>query len=117
MCRVKAKRIAISKVGLTAGDECKLYYGVKGTGVATVVLLHDGLLDSRVWDEQIETFARYHTVIHYDRRGYGRSEIPSTKFTDSKDLHPCTAGQGRYLFLYTAKYSRQPQRPLGTAPR
>lgn len=65
---------------------------MKGTGSNTIVLLHDGLLDSRVWDEQIETFARYHTVIRYDRRGYGRSEAPSTKFSDSEDL--------RHLFRF-----------------
>ena len=58
-----------------------------GTGSATVVLLYDGLLDSRVWDEQFETFARYHTVIRYDRRGYGKSEPPSRTFSDAEDLH------------------------------
>ena len=82
----RQKGIAISRVGLTEGSESKLYYEVKGTGSAPVVLLHDGLLDSRVWDEQIETFTRYHTVIRYDRRGYGRSEPPCTKFSDSEDL-------------------------------
>ena len=59
---------------------------MKGTGSAAVVLLHDGLLDSRVWEKQIEIFARYHTVIRYDRRGYGRSEAPSRTFSDSEDL-------------------------------
>ena len=65
---------------------------MKGTDSNIIVLLHDGLLDSRVWNEQIETFARYHTVIRYDRRGYGRSEAPSRTFSDSEDL--------RHLFLF-----------------
>ena len=56
----------INSVGLVEVNGTKLYYEAKGTG-ATVVLLHNGLLDSRVWDEQIETFARHHTVVRYDR--------------------------------------------------
>jgi pimeloyl-ACP methyl ester carboxylesterase len=41
-----------------------------------VVLLHPGLWDSRVWDEQFGLFSRTYRVLRYDFRGYGRSSRP-----------------------------------------
>jgi 3-oxoadipate enol-lactonase len=75
----------INSAGLAEVNGTKLYYEAKGSG-ASVVLLHDGLLDSRVWDEQFESFARHHTVVRYDRRGYGRSNIAMEEFSDVEDL-------------------------------
>lgn len=51
-----------------------------------MVLLHDGLLGSRIWDDQLGSFVRHFKVILYDRRGYGRSEIPKERFSDVRDL-------------------------------
>ena len=52
-----------------------------------MVLLHDGLLDRRVWDGQFEAFSRLYLTVRYDRRGYGRSSTPSRPFSDVSDLH------------------------------
>ena len=51
------------------------------------MLLHDGLLDRRVWDDQFVTFARHYRTIRYDRRGYGNSSVPDRPFSDTSDLH------------------------------
>jgi pimeloyl-ACP methyl ester carboxylesterase len=63
-----------------------LYYEVKGEG-DHLVLVHDGLLGCRIWDDQLETFAQRYTVTRYDARGYRRSEAPSQAFSDVEDLH------------------------------
>ncbi len=67
-------------------DGAELYYEVAGEG-RTLVLLHDGLLDRRVWDEQFAAFSRLYRTIRYDRRGYGKSSVPDRPFSDVSDLH------------------------------
>lgn len=67
-------------------DGAELYYEVGGEG-RTLVLLHDGLLDRRVWDDQFVAFSRLYRTIRYDRRGYGESSAPDRPFSDVSDLH------------------------------
>jgi pimeloyl-ACP methyl ester carboxylesterase len=64
----------------------ELYYEVRGEG-QPLVLLHDGLLDRRVWDDQFAAFARLYRTIRYDRRGYGKSSAPDRSFSEVSDLH------------------------------
>lgn len=64
----------------------ELYYEVAGVG-QPLVLLHDGLLDSRVWDDQFVALARLYRTIRYDRRGYGKSSVPDRPFSDVSVLH------------------------------
>jgi pimeloyl-ACP methyl ester carboxylesterase len=63
----------------------KLWYEARGKGTP-VVLIHDGLLPSEPWDEQVPVFARHFRVIRYDRRGYGRSEAAKEPWSDVDDL-------------------------------
>ena len=62
-----------------------LYYEECGTGPA-IVLLHDGLLHSVVWDSEWEPLCRSRHVVRYDRRGYGRSAAPTAGFLQTDDL-------------------------------
>lgn len=62
-----------------------LYYEVAGEGHA-LVLLHAGICDGRMWDEQFDAFARGHRVVRYDRRGFGRSASPAGAFSHGEDL-------------------------------
>ncbi|HXI04511.1 MAG TPA: alpha/beta fold hydrolase [Candidatus Saccharimonadales bacterium] len=64
----------------------KLYYEEAGSG-DPIVLIHDGLLDSRVWDAQFAAFAPGHRVVRYDRRGYGRSPKPEHPYSRIDDLN------------------------------
>ena len=64
----------------------KIYYEEAGTGSATIVLLHDGLLGSESWNEVWDKLAAKYHVIRYDRRGYGRSEPAKVAFSPSDDL-------------------------------
>ena len=56
-------------------NSAELYYEVAGES-QPLVLLHDGLLDRRVWDDQFVAFGRLYRTIRYDRRGYGKSSAP-----------------------------------------
>lgn len=64
----------------------RLYYEVLGEGLP-LILIHAGFLDSRMWDEQFKLFAEEFKVIRYDVRGFGKSDRPSSKFTNSNDLY------------------------------
>ena len=64
----------------------ELYYEVGGEG-RPLMLLHDGLLDRRMWDDQFVAFARLYKTIRYDRRGYGNSSGQNRPFSDASDLH------------------------------
>lgn len=64
----------------------KLYYEECGTGPDAVILLHDGIAHSAVWDDVWPTFCKQFHVIRYDRRGYGRSPVATTWYSETEDL-------------------------------
>ena len=49
-------------------------------------MIHAGFLDSRMWDDQFQLFAKSARVIRYDVRGFGRSSKPSAEYSDAEDL-------------------------------
>jgi pimeloyl-ACP methyl ester carboxylesterase len=64
----------------------KIYYQECGGGAQTVVLVHDGIADSAVWDLVWPAFcARFHTI-RYDRRGYGKSPVSTNWYYETDDL-------------------------------
>ena len=67
-------------------DGSTLYYEECGSGLQTVVLIHDGVVNSSVWDLVWPDFcSRFHTI-RYDRRGYGRSSAATTWYSETDDL-------------------------------
>ena len=73
------------ETGYAEVDDGRLYYETSGKGPA-LVLIHAGFLDSRMWDTQFQLFSENNRVIRYDVRGFGKSDIARTKFSDYKDL-------------------------------
>ena len=72
--------------GYVAVDGSRLYYEECGTGPEAVVLLHDGLAHSAVWDDAWPALCkRYHTI-RYDRRGFGRSPETKKPYYPADDL-------------------------------
>lgn len=53
---------------------------------ATVVLLHPGIGDSRVWDPIVPRLAARYRVIRYDARGHGMSPPATAPYTLLDDL-------------------------------
>src|SRR5712692_1611324 len=64
----------------------KLYYEECGTGPDGVILIHDGIAHSAVWDDVWPTFCKRFHTIRYDRRGYGRTPASTTWYTETEDL-------------------------------
>lgn len=72
--------------GLAEVNGTRLFYETAGKG-PVVVLIHGGLSDSRVWDEQFTEFAKSYRVIRYDLRGFARSGYPTAPFSHVEDLY------------------------------
>ena len=67
-------------------DGSRLYYEECGTGPKAVVLLHDGLVNSSVWDDVWPTLCKQFHAIRYDRRGYGRSPATKKPYYEADDV-------------------------------
>ncbi len=50
----------------------RLYYEIAGSDTP-LVMIHAGIADSRMWDQEFEHFASSHRVLRFDMRGYGKS--------------------------------------------
>ncbi len=75
-----------SVTGFADVNGARLYYEVAGSG-HPLVLVHAGIADSRMWDDQFDVFARRYKVIRYDMRGYGKTAIVDGPFSHRDDLH------------------------------
>jgi 3-oxoadipate enol-lactonase len=64
----------------------RLYYEECGSGPDAVVLLHDGVVNSAVWDDVWPAFCKHFRTIRYDRRGYGRSPATKKPYYEADDL-------------------------------
>src|ERR1700679_2842370 len=67
-------------------DGSRLYYEECGTGQKAVVLLHDGVVNSAVWDDVWPIFCKQFHTIRYDRRGYGRSPATKKPYYEGDDV-------------------------------
>ena len=63
----------------------RLYYEIVGQG-PPVILIHGGLVDSRMWDDQMNDFSKQCQVVRYDLRGFGKSAGTSEPFSHIEDL-------------------------------
>lgn len=66
--------------GYLAVDGGRIFYEVAGQGPA-IVMVHDGILHRETWDAQFRELAGRYRVVRWDRRGYGRSDVPKTAFS------------------------------------
>ena len=57
-----------------------------GTG-KPLLLLHSGITDHRMWEEQAREFSKQFQVIMPDFRGYGRSGNPEEPFRHAQDMY------------------------------
>jgi pimeloyl-ACP methyl ester carboxylesterase len=72
----------------------RLYYEKAGSG-HPLVLVHGMALDTRMWDDQFDLFARHFTVIRYNVRGFGKdAAAPSEPYTHAADLKALLAFLG-----------------------
>ena len=67
-------------------DGARLYYEECGSGPKAVVLLHDGVVNSAVWDDVWPAFCKQFHTIRYDRRGYGHSSATTKPYFEADDV-------------------------------
>jgi 3-oxoadipate enol-lactonase len=72
--------------GFAEIDGGQLYFEVAGSGEVALVLVHAGIADQRMWDDQFLPFAERYQVIRYDQRGFGESSLPTGPFAFYDDL-------------------------------
>src|SRR5260221_3457877 len=73
-----------AETGFLPVQGAPLYYEVTGQ-VQPLLCIHAGVADSRMWDEQLEVFARQYRVVRYDLRGFGQSSFPAGAFANYAD--------------------------------
>jgi len=74
------------ETGIARFGQSEIYYEIAGSGEPTIVLLHGGMLDCRMWDEQFALFAKTNRVLRYDASAHGNSTLPPDVYWDSADL-------------------------------
>ena len=74
------------ETGFAKFGQSEIYYEVAGSGEPTVVLIHGGLLDCRMWDDQFEILSNDHRVVRYDASAHGQSALPADAYWDHADL-------------------------------
>jgi len=73
------------KTGFAFLEDTRLYYEELGSG-RPLILLHGGLLDRRMWDDQFQELSRRFRVIRFDARGHGNSGAIADSFSRHDDL-------------------------------
>ena len=73
------------ETGLFEHNNGKLYFEVVGEG-EPIVLIHGFSLDHRMWEPQVEFLKDKFKVITYDLRGFGKSSVPTGKYSHHDDL-------------------------------
>jgi pimeloyl-ACP methyl ester carboxylesterase len=70
-----------------------IWYEETGSGEA-VVLLHEGVVDSRIWRPVVPLLADRFRVVAYDQRGYGQSPMWDEPYSLVEDLMGVLDGVG-----------------------
>jgi pimeloyl-ACP methyl ester carboxylesterase len=70
--------------GVATLNGAEIAYDVAGSGTP-VLLLHAGLGDRRMWDDQARAFAKHFTVVRFDARGFGETRKPDAPFAPYAD--------------------------------
>lgn len=71
-----------------AVNNTRLYYEMSGTqNTETLVMIHAGICDQRMWKQQVGYFAQSYRVLTLDLRGFGQSPMVEGAFAHYQDLH------------------------------
>ncbi len=52
----------------------------------TMLMIHAGICDHRMWEKQVAHFSQHFHVIAFDMRGFGKSTIPDAPFSHHEDI-------------------------------
>ena len=74
-----------AQTGFLETNGARIYYEVEGSG-HPLVMVHAGIANLRMWDEQVRVFSGRYRGIRYDTRGFGRTETDAVEFSNRADL-------------------------------
>ena len=74
----------VTRTGHAEVSGARLYFEIRGQG-RPLLLLHAGVADSRLWDDQFCVLAEHYRVVRFDMRGYGRTIVPAETYSDHDD--------------------------------
>jgi pimeloyl-ACP methyl ester carboxylesterase len=77
--------VSSSQTGYVEVEGGKLYYEVAGTG-QPLLLIHAGVADHHMWDDQFAVFAERYRVIRYDTREFGLTTSDNVSYSDRQDI-------------------------------
>jgi pimeloyl-ACP methyl ester carboxylesterase len=63
----------------------EVFTEVAGSGPA-VALVHEGICDSRMWDDQWDEWSRSYRLLRLDLRGFGRSPLGTEPYSHARDV-------------------------------
>ena len=63
----------------------RIAYDAQGSGPA-VVLIHAGVANRQMWDDQVAALKDAYRVIRYDTRGFGQTETDAVGFSNRGDI-------------------------------
>src|SRR5690625_3469798 len=84
--RFQTMTMTTTKSGYATVDGGKLYYEAGGEG-ESLVFVHAGFVDSRMWDDQWHALIGRNRAIRFDMRGFGRSDVAAMEVSRRGDLH------------------------------
>lgn len=82
-----------ARSGFVDAEGARLWYQVAGSG-HPLILLHAGLGDARMWDDQVVTFSERYRVVRFDARGFGGSDPARGNYSPRADLAAVMAALG-----------------------
>jgi 3-oxoadipate enol-lactonase len=74
-----------TETGTLETNGARIYYEVDGAG-DPVVLIHAGVANLRMWDDQVAVLRDSYRVIRHDTRGFGRTETDAVEFSNRADV-------------------------------
>lgn len=77
--------MATVQTGFAEINGAKIYYEVAGEG-QPFLMVHAGIANKSMWDDQFEFFAQKYKVVRYDMRGYGQSLPVAADYQRHEDI-------------------------------
>src|SRR6188508_735794 len=73
------------ETGTFETNGARIYYEAEGSG-EPVLMIHAGVANLRMWDDQVAALRDAYRVIRYDTRGFGRTETDAVEFSNRADI-------------------------------
>src|SRR5215217_1678210 len=83
--RIREREEMLRETGMAEVNGARIYYEAAGEG-DPLVLVHAGIADSRMWEDQLMAFADRYRVIRHDMRGFGTTAMVEGPFSYHEDL-------------------------------